>query len=309
MKLLYHLNEDKITKLPVLLSSEVEDLIEDIDYSNRFNENELVQFYCDLEGVIMWISNTSIAWDNSNSFRHFNNGTTYLERFGFKITYIIKVNETSHQSFVYILTLNFNSDDYGLHIPSYITENNNTKRQNTMKQKIRLTEGDLHRIIRNCVNEALDELDARTYASYADKRQAQGQTDKARLGREAAVNAWNNEYGYSNTNYNDSRSNVSSTHNSVHMDDNYGVNQFRRKNYRDNDGCNMVSMNQYKYDPHNNKGYISGMDKSIYDDHTNMSEPEEYNHNVLYGKSARGARVARQMATGSGKYVKRQGWQ
>ena len=38
-----------------------------------------------------------------------------------------------------------------------------------MKQRIRLTEGDLHRIIRGCVNEALNELDWRTYASAADK--------------------------------------------------------------------------------------------------------------------------------------------
>ena len=38
-----------------------------------------------------------------------------------------------------------------------LLENNNTKTQNKMKQKIRLTEGDLHRIIRQCVNETLDE--------------------------------------------------------------------------------------------------------------------------------------------------------
>ena len=54
-----------------------------------------------------------------------------------------------------------------------------------MKQKIRLTEGDLHRIIRNCVNEALNELDARTYASYADKHKVkttkQNKADKLLL--------------------------------------------------------------------------------------------------------------------------------
>ena len=45
--------------------------------------------------------------------------------------------------------------------------NNNTRIQNKMKQVIRLTEGDLRRMITNSVNEALNELDARTYASYA----------------------------------------------------------------------------------------------------------------------------------------------
>ena len=154
-----------------MFSSEVEDFIDDIDFHNRFNENELIQFYCGLEGVLLWLSNTSIAWDNSNNFNHLSNGTTYFERFGFNLTYTIKVNETTNQSFVYILTLRFNLEDYGLKIPYYITENNNTKTQYKMKQRIRLTEGDLHRIVRQCVNEALDELDARTYASYANKRQ------------------------------------------------------------------------------------------------------------------------------------------
>ena len=47
--------------------------------------------------------------------------------------------------------------------------NNNTKIQNDMKQVIRLTEGDLRRMIKNSVNEALNELDWKTYASAADK--------------------------------------------------------------------------------------------------------------------------------------------
>ena len=34
--------------------------------------------------------------------------------------------------------------------------NNKTNKQYSIKQTIRLTEGDLHRIIRKCVNEALD---------------------------------------------------------------------------------------------------------------------------------------------------------
>ena len=39
-----------------------------------------------------------------------------------------------------------------------IAKNNNTKSQYSMKQIVRLTEGDLHRIIRKCVNEALNEV-------------------------------------------------------------------------------------------------------------------------------------------------------
>ena len=41
--------------------------------------------------------------------------------------------------------------------------------KNMKKQVIRLTEGDLHRIIKESVNNVLSELDWRTYASAADK--------------------------------------------------------------------------------------------------------------------------------------------
>ena len=142
-------------KIPIMFSSEVEDFIDDIDFHNRFNENELIQFYCGLEGVLLWLSNTSIAWDNSNNFNHLSNGTTYFERFGFNMTYTIKVNEITNQSFVYILTLRFNLEDYGLKIPYYITENNNTKLRSMKKTLIRLTEGDLCHIVKNCINEVL----------------------------------------------------------------------------------------------------------------------------------------------------------
>ncbi len=52
--------------------------------------------------------------------------------------------------------------------------NNNTKRQYTMKQRIRLTEGDLHRMVRQCVNEALNELDWKTYANASEKARNRG---------------------------------------------------------------------------------------------------------------------------------------
>ena len=59
-----------------------------------------------------------------------------------------------------------------------------------MKQIIRLTEGDLHRIIRKSVNEALiNELDWRTYQSAYDK------SGDYRF-RQAANNAFNRQNGY-----------------------------------------------------------------------------------------------------------------
>ena len=75
-----------------------------------------------------------------------------------------------------------------------------------MKQKIRLTEGDLHRIIRNCVNEALlNELDWRTYQSAHEKQEKKIHDDDRRTAKlhdrsmafkKAARNAFNRQNGY-----------------------------------------------------------------------------------------------------------------
>ena len=43
-----------------------------------------------------------------------------------------------------------------------------------MKKIVRLTESDLHRIIKESVNNIITELDWKTYANAANKRQAQG---------------------------------------------------------------------------------------------------------------------------------------
>ena len=61
------------------------------------------------------------------------------------------------RNFVYAVDIVLSPQNYNLSVPLYLTENNNTKTQYKMKQKISLTEGDLHRIIRKCVNEALNE--------------------------------------------------------------------------------------------------------------------------------------------------------
>jgi hypothetical protein len=69
------------------------------------------------------------------------------------------------------------------------------------KKLIRLTESDLHKIVKESVNRVLkeaqlNELDPRTYASLANKRDAQGQNYKAAKARQAARDAWNKQYGY-----------------------------------------------------------------------------------------------------------------
>ena len=153
-----------------------------------------------------------------------------------------------------------------------------------MKQKIRLTEGDLHRIIRNCVNEALNELDARTYASYADKRQAQGQNDKAKQGRQAAVDAWNRDYSQGDE-----------------MGEYYHVN---KNNWSKQNGISNV----------HRETYVPALDKTDhslehYDGDMNRHYDNGWRNSGYQGTNTKGAYVARQMAQGDGKYVKGKGWQ
>lgn len=102
---------------------------------------------------------------------------------------------------------------------SMSTLNESVNRNN----KVRLSESQLHDVIRRCINEALEEMDPRTYASVAKKRQKQAddalkqrremynngdrnysQIDytqyqrKADTARQAAIDAWNREFGVNN---------------------------------------------------------------------------------------------------------------
>ena len=62
-----------------------------------------------------------------------------------------------------------------------------------MKKRIRLTEGNLHRIIRGCINEALNELDWRTYTNAAKEAEKRGDKRKEAF-LNAATNALNNKF-------------------------------------------------------------------------------------------------------------------
>ena len=65
-----------------------------------------------------------------------------------------------------------------------------------MKRKIRLTESDLHNIIKESVNTILNELDWRTYQSAAQKAGTNGDFKRETKFRHAATNAFNRQNGY-----------------------------------------------------------------------------------------------------------------
>lgn len=92
----------------------------------------------------------------------------------------------------------------------------NIKNRKFMKQRIRLTEGQLHNIIKKCINEAVNEMEPSTYASLARGRHDQyvgnrpfskSQTrngvsqaytraqQSSQQAQQAAAHAWNDKYG------------------------------------------------------------------------------------------------------------------
>lgn len=224
------LSEDKFV---VKISNKTCQEIKKIDAYNHNNQDCIRKWHNYIEWVMDYLSNRSIAFDYANRYTKFPNGTIFLNDFDLGIGYTIKEDKYTGRLYVYIFMLNFKLDEFGLKSP-YITEHNNTKTQyNNMKQIIRLTEGDLHRIVKGCVKNALNELDARTYASYSLGRDLQAKgfrplskaaqrklsrrakdyesdfgnkkderwwrykllRDEGEEGKQMAIDAWNKKYG------------------------------------------------------------------------------------------------------------------
>lgn len=194
------------------------------------------------------------------------------------------------------------------------------------KKLIRLTESDLHRIVKESVNkvlsEAINELDPRTYASYADKRAKQANVEKylgnddkadslykkAHQGKQAAVKAFNNQYGYDKEYPIDGQYRKGLNTARYEMDLGSGD-----KNY-------PYRANTYyaETDPKYAHGQTINFGKGGNDvvNHRRGSygdNYEEYKNNDIYHPydsiGRKQTKVAQQMAQGNGKYIKGQGWQ
>ena len=64
------------------------------------------------------------------------------------------------------------------------------------KKLIRLTESDLHRIVKESVNKVLTELDWKTYANAAGKARGRGDKERAYNFGNAAIDNFNKNYKY-----------------------------------------------------------------------------------------------------------------
>ena len=155
------LREDKLpTPLPVILSPTINYEINEIEYLNWRKTDEIHKWHDYLDRVLRYISNPSIAWDYAGRYRHLPNGETYINEIGYDVGFIIEANDT--QTYVNVFRLALNAEEYGLQMSTNEGRKyNNTHKQydimNNKKTKIRLTESQLHNIIKESVKNLLKE--------------------------------------------------------------------------------------------------------------------------------------------------------
>lgn len=86
-----------------------------------------------------------------------------MEELGYNLSYVIKTNNVTKKAYVYIFKANLKPMEFGLKTPSNSMDNQNNQNLNCnkiMKNKkiIRLTESDLHNVIKESVQEALNDM-------------------------------------------------------------------------------------------------------------------------------------------------------
>jgi len=178
------------------------------------------------------------------------------------------------------------------------------------KKLIRLTESDIHRIVKESVKKILAEADPRSWDVVA-RRYDQTDPQKAAYARQRAVQQWNNQYGDSATKMNDDYS----------VDTDYGDVYMTYPGYGDN---KMMSIGHEHAVP-NAKGtwdlthtdYTSNANlpkdsnaRKIVDKSTGRHEWQGEKYPANFTSNIQPAKVASQMKTGKGIYNKNKGgWQ
>ena len=111
---IWQLTEDKLPpKLPVILSPEIDNNISAIEERNKDNEGAISQWRDSLSAITNQISNPSIAWDNTGTFRHGSNGETHARIFGHNIAYTIETDEMG-RNYVDVYYFDLAPEEYGL---------------------------------------------------------------------------------------------------------------------------------------------------------------------------------------------------
>lgn len=120
----YLLKEDNpLPRLDVVFSNKILIKIEDISTTNIYNKEELSLWNSYLDGMVRWISNPVIAWDNTNRYYHDTDGTTRITEHGYDVSFVIKTNRKTGKNYIYLFDMKLNYENFGLKRPRYFMEN------------------------------------------------------------------------------------------------------------------------------------------------------------------------------------------
>lgn len=196
-----------------------------------------------------------------------------------------------------------------------------------MRQRIKLTEGDLHRMIKESVKQVLSELDWKTYDSAMRKAAQRGEWERAGDFGEASKRAFNRDFGTNNNvyDYNYRRMSVPfendydyyndeykphttysnkgcyndtvCAHSDSHIPDSLEVIPYRdtyhHRDMRGNYKTDYKDFDTVDNDVYDNEG-------NVWDENTTLAQAVQANR--------RGAKDTRDYLTGKYKYQKGKGW-
>lgn len=141
------LKEDfRLSKLSVRFSNELKDKIVDIWITNICDKEGLSLWYEYFLGMIRWISNPVVAWDNTNKYYHDTDGTTRIVEHVYDVSFLIKTNRKTGKNYIFIFDMKLNYENFGLKRPPYFMEN--IDKQNRLDKIITET---LNRVIRESI--------------------------------------------------------------------------------------------------------------------------------------------------------------
>ena len=187
-----------------------------------------------------------------------------------------------------------------------------------MKKIVRLTESDLHRIIKESVNNIITELDWKTYANAANKRQAQGNWQSAERLRDQMVNSFNNKYATSDSEYN-SYNGISTNKSASFQMDNGSMGDQGALKFR-----SQINQSNGEVPQYINRNYRTGLEKDMYNqlpsqgqwygqhgmtDVDKNSKQQPTWSNKVRDKAMQGINDVDRYHNGQAKYVKGKGWQ
>lgn len=144
------INEDNLPpKLPVVYSDEIMHKIENIKDYNQFEKDGLSKMFSHVKGVENHISNRAIAFGYGINYKMKPGKTVLIHDFG--VAYRLVNN--ADRTFVEIVWMDLNLEDFGLEVPPMMNENKQSKKHT--KKIYRLNESQLRRIVMDVIQKVL----------------------------------------------------------------------------------------------------------------------------------------------------------